>query len=284
LDRVHRVVATSRRQFDDLLHQRGVPAEKLALIPHGIDTAAFEEAHRQRERLENQPLRIGYLGRLLDSAKGIFLLPKILHRLDQLGTPAHLTIVGDGPDRQRLERRLDPWIAKGRAIVMGRRHQSEIPRLLSQWDVLAMPSSFEGFGFSLIEGMAAGLVPVVSKISGVTDWIVQDGSTGYVCPIGDATSFADRIHLLAGDRTLLETMSQATHDDARSRFSLPRMGDDYHALFESVMAAPTSSRPPAPWSEFELCKGFEPTFRRWIPGSVKARLRALLERWRARGE
>lgn len=282
LDRVCRVVATSQRQFDDLLHQRRVPAEKLALIPHGIDTAAFEEAHRQRERFENQPLRIGYLGRLLDSAKGIYLLPKIMCRLDQLGTQAHLTVVGDGPDRQRLERRLDPWIADGRAVMMGRRHQSDIPQLLSQWDVLLMPSSFEGFGFSLIEGMAAGLVPVVSKIAGVTDWIVQDGSTGFVCPIGDATSFADRIHLLATNRRLLATMSHATYVDARSRFSLTRMGDDYHALFESVMAEPDGSQAPAPWSQFELCRGFEPTFRRWIPEPVKARLRALLERWRAR--
>lgn len=282
LDRVRRVVATSQRQFDDLQRERGVPPEKLVLIPHGIDTARFEESHKRRGGASTGPLRIGYLGRLLDSAKGIFLLPKILSRLDGLRTDYRLVVVGDGPDRPRLERRLEDWTARGRATLLGQRPQSEIPEILSRLDVLVMPSTFEGFGFSLIEGMAAGLVPVVSRIHGVTDWIVRDGVSGFVCPIGEASSFAERIHTLARDRERLARMSQEAFDDARTRFGLPRMGENYHTLFTAVLSEPVSSLAPAPWSEFEMCKGFEPTFRRWIPSAVKARLRGLLERWRAR--
>ena len=63
-----------------------------------------------------------------------------------------------------------------------------------------MPSRFEGFGFSLIEAMAAGCVPIVSRIHGVTDWIVEDGKTGFVCGIDKPREFAERLIQLSKDR------------------------------------------------------------------------------------
>lgn len=281
LDRVRRVVATSQRQYDDLLRQRHVPKDKLVLIPHGIDTTRFEEAFRSRAS-SGGPVRIGYLGRLLDSAKGVFLLPKIADQLTAAGVPFHLSIIGDGPDRARLERRMWPHVSSGLVTFFGNRPHADIPGLLSQIDVLVMPSTFEGFGFSLIEAMAAGVVPVVSRIGGVTDWIVDDGRTGFVCPIGDARVFAQRMEQLARNRALLATMSHASHDTASARFCLRRLADDYAALFDSVLAEPGSCPPPLPWSEFVPSAAFEPTFRRWIPEGVKSRLRGILERWRRR--
>lgn len=282
LDRICRVVATSRRQYDDLLQLRRVPPEKLVLIPHGVDTTSFEQAYLQRTSGDG-PLHVGYLGRLLDSAKSVFLLPLIADRLVESGVHFQWTVVGDGPDRRTLERRFATHASAGRLLMLGGRPHGEIPNLLAQMDVLVMPSSFEGFGFSLIEAMAAGVVPVVSRIVGVTDWIVEDERTGFVCPIGDAVAFARKVEQLAKDPGLRADMSRRAHEEARSRFSLARMGDEYAALFNAVAAEAPASPPPAPWSDFEPCRAFEPTFRRWIPGSLKGRLRGWLERRKGRG-
>ena len=80
--------------------------------------------------------------------------------------------------------------------------------------------NFEGFGFSLIEAMALGCVPVASKISGVTDWIVRHNETGRLCGIGRTTEFADAIECLARNRELLQRMSHQAAREAQERFSL----------------------------------------------------------------
>jgi glycosyltransferase involved in cell wall biosynthesis len=276
LQYVPRVIATSRRQWDDLRTRRHVPESKLVLIPHGTDTTAFEVAYRLREMQDGGPIRLGYLGRLLDSAKGIFLLPSVLGYLERARVEHTLTIIGDGPDRPRLEERLE-----GNTHVrwLGNQPNDRIPELLSQMDILLMPSRFEGFGFSLIEAMTAGVVPVVSRIRGVTDWVVDDETSGFVCPIGDASEFADRVARLASDRALLRSMSEQTHGQAVERFGLKRLGDSYHELLTNLRDESAPRPRPVDWSQFRPARGFEPTFRRWIPESWKGRVRGWLERW-----
>jgi glycosyltransferase involved in cell wall biosynthesis len=275
LDRVPRVIATSRRQYDDLRVARRVPQEKLVLIPHATDNTPFDRAFVSRQA-NTGPIRLAFLGRILDSAKGVMILPAILDHLDRRRVDYTLTLIGDGPDRERLRVRLGE---SRRVIWLGNQPNDRIPSLLQQADVLLMPSRFEGFGFSLIEAMAAGTVPVVSRIRGVTDWIVDDPATGFVCPIGDASEFADRVARLAGDRPMLAAMSQKTHLAAIERFSLDRLGSDYARLFDELRQAGPPRPPAAPWSAFRPATGFQPTFRRWIPDPWKGIMRGWLERW-----
>ncbi len=277
LDYVPRVIATSRRQYDDLARARHVPLSKLVLIPHGTDTTAFREAFEKRTWDRNAgPIRLGYLGRLLDSAKGVMLLPPIVDNLDRRRVEYTLSIIGDGPDRERLARQFGN---NPRIRWLGNQPNERIPSLLGEIDLLLMPSRFEGFGFSLIEAMASGAVPVVSRIRGVTDWIVEDNSTGFICPIGDATEFSDRIARLSDDRLLLASMGKEAHRQGVERFGVERLGRDYNRCLSEWREASEPRRGPAPWSTYRPAKGFEPTFRQWIPESWKGRLRGWLERW-----
>jgi glycosyltransferase involved in cell wall biosynthesis len=273
----HRVVATSKRQFDDLSRQRGVPVNKLRLIPHGADTSAFVAAYQSRAT-EEGPIRLVYLGRLLDSAKGIFLLPRIASRLERLGVAYTLTVIGDGPDRGEFERRFADRSTS--PVMLGSQPHAAVPGLLASADVLLMPSRFEGFGFSLIEAMAAGVVPIVARVVGVTDWIVDDQETGFVCGIDDADAFARQVADLAGDRQRWAQMSRKAHGVASEKFGLARLGRDYDDLFREVLSQPADTPDPRPWSAFRASPAFEPTFRRYIPEGIKARLRSWSERLR----
>jgi glycosyltransferase involved in cell wall biosynthesis len=281
LDYVPRVIATSQRQYEDLSRSRHVPPTKLVLISHGTDTAAFTATFESRDWGDGQvsstgPIRLGYLGRLLDSAKGVMLLPPIIESLDRRRVEYTLTIIGDGPDRDRLARQFGD---NPRIRWLGNQPNERIPGLLGEIDLLLMPSRFEGFGFSLIEAMASGAVPVVSRIRGVTDWIVEDNLTGYVCPIGDATEFADRIARLADDRSLLASIGKEAHRQGVERFSVERLGRDYNRCLSDCKQSTGPRKEPAPWSTYRPARGFEPTFRQWIPESWKGRLRGWLERW-----
>lgn len=278
---VRRVVATSKRQYDDLRAGRGISLDKLRLIPHGVDLSAFEKAAQQRIPSPRK-LRLGFVGRLANPSKGIFLIPKILQRLADADLNFEIIIVGDGPDRGRFSRDLSPFLLAGQARMVGGQPHEKIPEFLAEMDVLLMPSRFEGFGFSLIEAMAAGVVPIVSRIRGVTDWIVDEGTTGFVCPAHSAHAFADAARTLATTPDRLSLMSQSAQQAARERFSLERMGRDYDRLFREVVELPPLSAPPLDWAQFEPSKAFEPTFQRWIPQPLYGPLRALVDFWRNR--
>jgi glycosyltransferase involved in cell wall biosynthesis len=136
-----------------------------------------------------------------------------------------------------------------------------------------MPSRVEGCPNALLEAMAAGAVPVPSRIRGGTDFVVEDGVSGLLRPIGAADQFAAGVAELAKDREKLARMSMAARDRVEARFSLERMGRDYDRLFRDVLAERPPDAPPRPWSEFRLEPAFRRGWRRWVPRAVKDALR-----------
>jgi hypothetical protein len=127
----------------------------------------------------------------------------------------------------------------------------------------------------LLEAMAAGCVPVASQLAGITDWIVDDGESGFVVPPGDAHVFAGRIRRLHEDRRMLELMSRRSRETAESRFSREAMIKGYLEVFQSLLAEPPPEWEPLSLTRFELDREFQtPGWKRGVP----APLRVLLKR------
>ncbi|HOW17667.1 MAG TPA: glycosyltransferase family 4 protein, partial [Phycisphaerae bacterium] len=209
-ERMHRLVCVSPRLRRDIIRRFGVPAEKTVLIPYGIDAGAYRRDASSGEPGNGaSPLRLVYLGRMCDSAKGIFLIPRILARLDRAGVPFHLTVIGDGPDRERFASRMTAAGLASRWTHKGTLRYDAVADELRHHDVMLMPSRHEGFGMVLVEAMAAGCVPVLSRIKGVTDSIVTSADHGILCPMGRVSAFASAIASLARDRGRLRHMSAA---------------------------------------------------------------------------
>ena len=265
------IVATTPRHQLDLVTLHGADPRKLCLIPHGIDPAPYD---RLPVRSRRPLLTLGYLGRLEHNQKGALYLPGIVRRLESIGLPFRLKIAGAGEHRRAMEKLMAHAIERGSVEFTGRLTPQEIPEFFAGVDVFLFPSRFEGFGFSLVEAMMAGSVPVVSRIAGITDYIVDDGVTGLLCDIGDESAFASAITRLHGDRPLLERLGTAAASVARKRFTSARMGADYERLFRHLVASPVPKAPTVAWSQFRLPRLLRQTWRNRCPKPLRKFARA----------
>jgi glycosyltransferase involved in cell wall biosynthesis len=285
LARTDRIVVTSPRQQRDLVSQYRAPPDRIRHVPNAVDLRRF--CSRGKVSANGfAPLRLVVLDRAEDRQKRIFMLPGIARRLDKKGIPFTLTVIGDGPDLESLRFRLTPWIDSGVVRCIGAIPVDAVPEILRQADVLLKTSRFEGFPSSLIEAMAAEVVPVVSHIAGVTDWIVRHGETGLLCPVDDENSFAEacaKLHQDAGRRL---RMGEAAREDVQRRFGIDNFGERWASIFSEAVSNGVPTRPVRSWQDFhEPNLGPSPGRQfllQWIPRGWKDNARARVERLRAR--
>ena len=101
--------------------------------------------------------------------------------------PAHLYMVGDGPERGPAERLAIELGLESHVTFMGK--QDHIHRLLPGMDVLLLPSELESFGLAALEAMACGVPPVATNVGGVPE-LITSGVDGFLEPVGDIAAQA----------------------------------------------------------------------------------------------
>ena len=147
--------------------------------------------------------------------------------------PAHLLMVGDGPDRGPAERLARDLHVETHVTFLGK--QDHVERLFPQAHVLLMPSDLEGFGLAALEGMACGVPPVATNVGGVPE-LVTHGVDGYLEAPGDVAAQAARVVDLLSDARLHDKMAQAARATATSRFCTDRIIPQYEKYYEEVRA------------------------------------------------
>jgi glycosyltransferase involved in cell wall biosynthesis len=270
-DHVHATVAVSERARSDLIRQYGFPPGWTRSIGNAVDLETISGA--ARPRLPRTGLRLLFLGRLDDISKGVFWLADIMNRISPATT---LTVAGDGPDAAPLRERLARFGA--RVTFLGPVVHERVPHLLSEHDVLIMPSRFEGSPLTLIEAMAAGCAPVVSRISGVTDVLVKHGSSGFLFPTGDWREAARLISELEASPALLAEVSAIARAQASNGYDVQTMSEAYFELIRDLQAAARAIAEPSPLEQWSIPAGFRPGLRSYLPQPVKNWLRVAMER------
>ncbi|MDA3898020.1 MAG: glycosyltransferase family 4 protein, partial [Desulfobacteraceae bacterium] len=161
---------------------------------------------------------------------------------------------------------------------VGALRPSEVPDFLGSVDVYLFPSQFEGCPNALLEAIMAGCLPVSWRLEGITDFIIKDGDTGFVCPMADCEVFATHIAELSEHRDLLQQMSEAAVCDARKRFSQTRVAADYACLINDVMQTPPLPWKPVQWSSFRMDPAFahHNPWRSVLPNSFKRAIKNCL--------
>lgn len=165
----------------------------------GVDPAAYT-APRHPRSTALEVLSIGSL----QPYKGQAQLVEACALLVQRGVHVRCRIVGGGPERGRLQARIDAADLQDVVLLLGPRVQEEVAALLSSASCYAQPSvvaadgQMEGIPVALMEAMASGLPVVATDLSGVPE-LVRHGDTGWLVPPGDATALADALQAVATD-------------------------------------------------------------------------------------
>jgi glycosyltransferase involved in cell wall biosynthesis len=228
--RSDRVVAISSYTAGEVRELADVPVE---VIPY---TATFPEPAGRRARGEG-PFTVLFVGRLVER-KGVSHLVAALARLDR-DVPARLVIVGEGPERPRLEQEARRLGVADRVELRGRVSGDELAAAYASASVFVLPSVLdargdtEGLGVVLLEAMHHGVPVVGSRIGGIPD-IVVDGESGLLVPPGDAEALAGAIRALARDPVLAARLGEGGRERLRTHFSWDAIIRRWEDLYREV--------------------------------------------------
>ncbi len=149
--------------------------------------------------------------------------------------PAHLLMVGDGPERGPAEQLARELGVDRHVSFLGK--QNHVERIFPLAHVLLMPSELESFGLAALEGMACGVPPVATRVGGVPE-LITDGEDGFLEAPGDVAAQARRVAQLLLDESLHARVSSAARQTAETRFCtskiIPLYEDYYKQISESV--------------------------------------------------
>ncbi len=203
-------------------------AERLAGLPAGsVRTIHNGFAPVEPELRRGHGALLGAAGRFVPQ-KGFDVLLAALAELPQ----ASLLLVGDGPERPRLEQLLDELDLRDRVELTGWR--TDAARLLSSVDAVVVPSRAEPFGLVALEAMSAGVPVVASGVDGLLE-VVTDGRTGLLVPPDDPLRLAEAIARVLVDRGLARSLGEHGREAARTRFSAARMTRAYEDVYRAVL-------------------------------------------------
>jgi N-acetyl-alpha-D-glucosaminyl L-malate synthase BshA len=149
-------------------------------------------------------------------------------------TPAHLLMVGDGPERGPAEYLARELGVERNVSFLGK--QDHVERLIPVAHALLMPSEMEAFGLAALEAMACGVPPVGTAVGGVPE-LITAGVDGYVEPVGDLDAQSARVIELLTDSALHARMAAAARKSAVERFATERIIPQYEQYYRDVCAA-----------------------------------------------
>lgn len=217
-----------------------IRADKIAVIynginPHELSTiVAKQEARRQlglpAPTCASGVKVIGVIAHLLPH-KGQRFLIKALAQIHARVIPAHLVLVGDGPDKTALQRQAAELNLQEYVHFAG--YRSDMNVALSALDLLVLPSSWEGFGLVLAEGMYKGL-PAISTDTGGSAEVIEDAETGYLVPFGDVNRLAAAASTILRDDVLAARMGAAGRRRVEAMFTLDRMVEAYASTYRQL--------------------------------------------------
>jgi glycosyltransferase involved in cell wall biosynthesis len=223
-----------------------VPANKVDVVLNGIDLNAFNMPYSTGEArasfgIPPGALVLGTVGRLVEVKRHDLLL-RAFSNLQQRGRQANtwLLLVGDGPERQRLENLAANLGITERTIFAG--YQSKPQSLLRAMDLFVLTSRHEGLPLALLEAWAAGLAVVSSAVGAIPQTVVH-GVSGMLFPSGDWQALTEILETLLDAPSLMHQLGRRGRARVESRYSLERMADEYAERYGTLMTNHISNVP-----------------------------------------
>ena len=173
---------------------------------------------------------VGTVARL-DPVKDLDALIKAFVHVRSHDPRSVLVIVGDGPQRRRLERAADDFGVASAVHFLGDRR--DVRRLLPGFDLFVNSSISEGVSLTILEAMAAEL-PLVATAVGGTPEVVRDGMTGVLVPARQPAALADAMIALSASPERRHALGVVARLSVEERFAIDGMVERYASVYERL--------------------------------------------------
>jgi glycosyltransferase involved in cell wall biosynthesis len=193
---------------------RGIPENRLKILPRGLDTAMFHPAQRNSgfwtsRGLEAKEKGVLYVGRI-SREKNLDILVAASREIQRRKLPVRFLFVGDGPYAKELRKLLPE------AIFTGYLAGEELAKAYASADIFAFPSTTDTFGNVILEAQASGLPCIVTDLGGPRD-LVTDGVDGIIVRALDAVELAEAISKISTEDSTREAMGRSARTKVESR-------------------------------------------------------------------
>ena len=213
-------VSEANRQL--ALKNRIAPADKLITIHNGIP----DTTHRAVPGSPGIPT-IVMIARFAPQKAQADLL-RAVHGVEE---PLRVIFIGDGPTRSAHEELASQLGIRDRVDFLGVRR--DIEELLASAHIFALPSHWEGFPLTILEGMRSGLPVLASNVGGVSEAIMH-GQTGFLVPAGSISDFRSRLRHLVADPALRESLGAAGRARYEAEFTVGAMLRKTAAVYQAI--------------------------------------------------
>ncbi|MBT6164119.1 MAG: N-acetyl-alpha-D-glucosaminyl L-malate synthase BshA [Crocinitomicaceae bacterium] len=233
INRSDAVTAVSESLRSDTLELFGVE-RSIQVVNNFICTRHFEkdadEAFRKSIAPNGEPI-IAHISNFRP-VKRVHDVLEIFIRIRK-NIPAKLLLVGDGPERSRIEKlALDAGVSED-VICIGKIKNPVEPLLIS--DLFLLPSETESFGLAALEALAAG-VPVIASDAGGIPEVVEHGKSGYLAPVGDVERMSEHALFLLHNAEEM-TRAKRMAKDRSLDFHIEKILPTYEAIYQRLMFA-----------------------------------------------
>jgi glycosyltransferase involved in cell wall biosynthesis len=222
------VMVPSKSTRDQLV-ERGLAPEKVRPLPRWVDTDAFTPTRRNPELWRsygmNGEIKFLYVGRL-SKEKNLGLLTDAFTDIIQAGFLSRLVIVGDGPYRDELEKKLHGYPV----LFTGFLHGEELATMYASSDVFVFPSTTDTFGNVVLEAQASGIPVIVSDEGGPKELMVP-GETGFVVKANDRAELSRAMAYFLYNPELSKSMGEHARRFIESK--APDPGEVYSTILKA---------------------------------------------------
>ncbi len=215
-------ICVSRQMVPWLENDIGISRRRITQIYNGVDYIHYTPVKRN---VSNNGIVIGAVGRL-DPIKDHPTLFKAFEELKRSIPDATLMVVGDGPEREKLEK-----LAGDRIVFLGNR--SDVPELMQTFDLFVLPSINEGISNTILEAMATGL-PVLASRTGGNPELVEDGINGHLFDVGDWKHLAELMITYCIDRKKRSEHGKESRQIIVRDFSIDKMAKQYTSVWRRL--------------------------------------------------
>ena len=228
-----RVVVNSKAISERLVVKEQIPAGKIRTVHNGVDVERFSRALPERRKLlpnvHKRSKLIAVLANMYGRVKGHAGLISAARIVCENEPDAVFVLIGDGPERPRLETQVRDAALDKSVLFVGRR--TDIPEWLACCDLSVLASEAEGLPNALLESMSAG-VPVVATAVGGSKEIIEDGVNGQLVPPKNPELLAAAILRVIRNPDWANGLARCGQDHMRARFSFDRLVAELDQLYQ----------------------------------------------------